>query len=326
MMEQKIQKKYFESAKRALSWLEKKLKENGKISDAPFDLACYYNVPMFLLQHGKEEKAHSVLDFIHQNFMQENGDFFTSHDYKSENPLLNEFWCYTNGWIAQAAQKLGRFDISYPAWRYLRNYYNPDIGGWKTRRIPSSENPLDLLSTAHLGFTSLYFADLDNALKAGQLLQNVLLKQQTESKLHLRLTPTGRLIKDAADDNLNFAYIDPAKPQSAYFILGYAMAFLTKLYQTTSDLQYLESAELCFNWLSDSPTHLKSTFFSHKLAWGAACLAGVTADPKALELTYAIADSLVFAQDEEGTWEVNEEGMSVSEQTVGYALLLSHLT
>jgi hypothetical protein len=47
---------------------------------------------------------------------------------KTSDPVLALYRGYMNGWIAMAAHKLGRFDLSFPAWTHLRTFWNPELG------------------------------------------------------------------------------------------------------------------------------------------------------------------------------------------------------
>lgn len=194
-------KVYLQSVNRALNWIENQIKDDGSLANAPKDIVCYYKLPSLFIQQGKEDLAKLILNFIQKNFMKPNGDFFSSDGLKTASPAFIEFWAYTNGWIVQAAQRLGRFDISYAGWKYLLNYFNSNSGGWNTHQILKADNPVDVFMTAHLGLTSLFMGDLDKAEKAGQFLQKIYDKQPSKSnKFYLRSGPRGELIKNYPTD------------------------------------------------------------------------------------------------------------------------------
>jgi hypothetical protein len=162
---------YKRSADRALDWLLKQLKDDGSYGSGINDLACYYKSPYLFYISGRMEEARRILSHIQKKFMQPDGDFKTSVNIKSENGALAEYWAYTNGWIALAAQKMGSFDVAYPAYRYLKSFFHPEIGGFTTQNpYATSNNIVDAFTTAHLGLTSLYFGESEKAEKAGRLL------------------------------------------------------------------------------------------------------------------------------------------------------------
>ncbi|MBS0358461.1 MAG: hypothetical protein JSS53_04245, partial [Proteobacteria bacterium] len=117
-------------AELALQWLTAQIHDDGSYGRKINDLACYYKSPYLFSLTDHHHDAHKMLDFIKQKFMQDDGDFISLKGDKSENAAFNEFWSYTNGWITLAAQKLGRFDISYPAFEYLYSFYHPTLGAF----------------------------------------------------------------------------------------------------------------------------------------------------------------------------------------------------
>lgn len=56
-----------------------------------------------------------------------------------------------------AAQRMGYFDIAYPAFDYLRSGYDPAQGGFMTGgAVRRGESGTDALTNAHLGLVCLY--------------------------------------------------------------------------------------------------------------------------------------------------------------------------
>ena len=67
-----------------------------------------------------------------------------------------------NGWIALTAQKMGRFDVAYPAYDYLQTFFHPKLEGFTTRNpYGQGDNTVDVLTTAHLGLVALYLGNLE---------------------------------------------------------------------------------------------------------------------------------------------------------------------
>src|SRR5205807_2667441 len=210
------------------------------------DLACYYKSPYLFHLSGRAREASRLLTFIDLQFGREDHDFATSADQKSDNDAFNEYWAYPNGWIAMAAQRMGRFDVAYPAFEYLHSFHQPDSGGFLTHRPQRSDGGTDALTTAHLGLLCLYFGD------------------------------TGRA------------------------------------------RGYLEFALSCGGGL-------RSSHLSHKVAWGAAVLAGVAGEERGLELSTAIADHLVRIQDPDGAWLADQPAHTKFDQTAEIAIWLQEI-
>ena len=147
----------------------------GPFKVSHHDLACYYKAPYLLFISGKIEEANRVLSYIHKTFGREDGDFTTSKEGKSDNVAFVEYWAYMNGWIALTAQKMGRFDVAYPAYDYLQTFFHPKLEGFTTRHpYGQGDNMVDILTTAHLGLVALYFGNQKKARAAGQLIQTIL--------------------------------------------------------------------------------------------------------------------------------------------------------
>ncbi len=80
------------AVERGTKWLERHIKDDGSYGAAIEDLACYYKSPYLFSLTGYHHAAHRMLDHIKENFMQSNGDFATSVQSKSVNPVFTEFW------------------------------------------------------------------------------------------------------------------------------------------------------------------------------------------------------------------------------------------
>lgn len=88
------------------------------------------------------DDATGLLEFIRGRFMRPDHDFATSTRHKSDNAAFTEYWAYPNGWLAMAAQRMGRFDIAYPAFEYLRSCHEPDRGGFLTNEATADDRYL----------------------------------------------------------------------------------------------------------------------------------------------------------------------------------------
>ena len=102
-------------ASHAVARFASELREDGSYGPRHEDLASYYKSAALFLAAGRWDLADRVLGFVAQRFLQESGDFQTPGAGKSGDPLLAGRPSYANGWIAMAAQRLGRFEISEPA-------------------------------------------------------------------------------------------------------------------------------------------------------------------------------------------------------------------
>jgi hypothetical protein len=195
------------------------LRDDGSYGPEADDLACYYKSPYLFQLSGYSREASRLLNFIQDRFMREDHDFSTSADHKSANPAFNEYWAYPNGWIAMAAQRMGRFDIAYPAFSYLRSFHHPGHGGFLAGRPHGSgAEGMDALTTAHLGLTCLYFGDVERARAAGRFLARLLaIQPELGTGFFLRLARSADLVTDFPEAAAAFHVVSAREPDQAYW-------------------------------------------------------------------------------------------------------------
>ncbi len=262
--------RYEPAADRAVEWLAAQLHDDGSYGSHADDLACYYKSPYLFQLAGRTRDAARLLGFIRGRFMRADHDFATSADRKSDNAAFDEYWVYPNGWLAMAAQRMGRFDIAYPAFEYLRSCHEPVRGGFLTGGpARSGDGGTDALTTAHLGLTCLYFGDIERAVGAGHWLARLLaLQPDLRAGLFLRLDCSGHLVSDFPEDAAAFHVVSAHQPDQAYFMVGYPIAFLAKLCEATGEEAHLRAAGGYLDFAMSCEGNLRSCPSSHKVAWG----------------------------------------------------------
>lgn len=320
--------RYEQAADRGVGWLATRLREDGSYGPQAEDLACYYKAPYLFQLSGRARHATQLLEFIRGRFMRPDHDFVTSAHHKSDNAAFTEYWAYPNGWLAIAAQRMGRFDIAYPAFEYLRSGHEPSQGGFLTSGPSSSGNgETDALTTAHLGLVCLYFGDRQRAEGAGCWLARLLdLQPDRRAGLFLRVDRSGHLVRDVPEDKAAFYLVSAHEANQAYFMIGYPIAFLAKLYEATADDAYLKTARDYLDFALSSQGNLRSCHTSHKVAWGAAVLARITGDPRCTELATTIADHLLDIQDPSGAWLIDQPAHTTFDQTAEISIWLQEIS
>ncbi len=328
MIDRQVLRTYQQSADRAVKWLVEQMKEDGTFQVAMEDLAFYYKAPYVLYISGKIQEANHLLSYIQRAFGQENGDFTTSSALKSVNGNFIEYWAYLNGWIALTAQKMGRFDVAYRAYDYLQSFYHPRHGGFTTQKpYGQNDNTSDVLTSAHLGLVALYLGDLTKAKTAGHFLQTVLFRQpHPPHGFYLRLQDDGELITNFAKDSSMFFQVHATQPNQAYFMLGYPIAFLGKLFAATNDSRYIDTAKDYLEFLLGCQGNLRAFHYSHKVAWGAAIVGRITKDAHYLELATSIADFLVHTQSPDGRWLPDQPAYTYFDQTAEIAIWMREIS
>lgn len=103
------------------------------------------------------------------------------------------------------------------AYQYLQALYHPKLGGFTIHRsYGQGSKGVDILNTAHLGLTALYFGDLEKAESSGRLLKQVAaLQPALGSGFHLRLNDDGTVMANLLRDK---TYADLATSIADYFL------------------------------------------------------------------------------------------------------------
>ena len=327
LIDRQVLTTYQQSADRAVEWLVEQMTGDGSFQVPVKDLAFYYKAPYVLYISGKIQEANHLLSYIQRAFGRENGDFTSFPDLKSVNENFIEYWAYMNGWIALTAQKMGRFDVAYRGYDYLQSFYHPRHGGFTTRKpYGQNDNISDVLTTAHLGLVALYLGDLSKAKTSGHLIQTILfLQPDKQREFYLRMDDNGKLITDFVEDASTFFRVSATQPNQPYFMLGYPIAFLGKLFAATNDGQYIDTAKDYLDFLLRCQGNLRTFHYSHKVAWGAAILAKITKDERYADLAKSIADHLVQTQNPDGRWLPDEPAYTYFDQTAEIAIWMREI-
>lgn len=230
--------------------------ESGQLRQAEVsgDLAAQYKLPTLLLLTGRAHLAHKVLDNIKRHFLQPSGDLVSypgkaAPASKSEDTVLGIYWPYINGWVAMAAQRLGRFDVSVPAREYVEAYYNEGLKGYGISHEDFENGrpqDVDIFMSAHLGLLALYTGDITRAEEIGECMERfVALQPDLGQHFLLRMSAaTGQLLADIpAGDTANLFRVSRTEPNQLMFLLGYPLMFLYFLHLADSTPQDPAPAE-----------------------------------------------------------------------------------
>ncbi|MEX1323772.1 MAG: hypothetical protein AB1Z21_06190, partial [Synechococcaceae cyanobacterium] len=279
------------AAERTVAWVVARLESGDGLGD---DLAAHYKAPYLLQLTGRPRKARQLLDLIAARFQQPGGDLLSRPDLRTSDPVLAGYPAYMGGWIAMAAHKIGRFDLSLPAWGFLKRFWSDEPAGFTLQPRSDSGGDgqcpvLELLTCAHLGLASLYFGDLERARGAALALQRFLEAQPSPaSRLYLRMTPEGQLKTEFPLEAAPLHCVEAGAPGQAWFFLGYPMAFLCRLHQATGEAAPLPTARGYGAFAEACAPRMVAEPFAHKVAWGCAELAAATGEAAPRALSEAI--------------------------------------
>ncbi|XP_076460039.1 uncharacterized protein LOC143293053 [Babylonia areolata] len=313
-----------EASEKAVAFFTRQLDDGGRLrsGEVAGDLGAVYKLPTLLIFTGNGRLAQKVLTDIKTRFMQKDGDFVsypdrTGHSRKSDSQPLTVHWPYMNAWVAMAAHRLGRFDISYPAWQFLQKFYNPQVGGFGTSGhydvTPStsegsvlwsggSRYDVGILITAHLALAALFFGDVEKAKSSGDLLVRMVDQQPALDQYFLLHVDgeTGQLVQEGPADHRLFYRLLTTEPNECFYQLGYPVYFLHHLYQATGQGKYLHTAEKILDFLLTCHDGFYTNFLSHKAAWGACLVAMATGKDKYRQMCARCVKHLLSLQTSEG--------------------------
>ena len=288
-------------ASRTAARLAFEQRDDGSFGPSHEDLASYVRVPSLFLAAGRWDLADRALGFAAERFMQDDGGFPT--------PLLPAAHPgQAGGWIAMAAQRLGRFEVSSPAWGHFRRHFHPELGGCCVEGPyeAGAERQVDMLMTAHLGTCALFFGDGEIAHRSEQLLVRFLDQQpDPKARLLLRMNGRGELVGDFDPERASTHEIRADAANQGWFHIGYPVAFLGLLHRVTTSGEALRAARGYLEFALACPP-LPGELLAHEVAWAAAILGEIAEAPRYFDLSVEIARNLIAGQGTGGLWREGE--------------------
>ncbi|HEY2566761.1 MAG TPA: hypothetical protein VGH95_03535 [Candidatus Aquirickettsiella sp.] len=308
------------SAEKTLQFFESRMLLDGSYGEAVTDISCYYKSPMMFLRAGKSNRALQLLDYVKTNFLQSDGDFLSSGNIKSTNSAYTEFWTYTNGWLVRASQQLFREDISKPALIFLDRFKNIDNGGFFTHRLDLNDKITDVLTTALHGHIRLERGDIATAVESGNYLINLIgLQPDLIKGFYLRLDKQGNLITDFPKNESSIHWINREEPEQLYFMLGYPIAYLGFLFQSTQNFEFFEAAYRYVDFVLSCHEDIFSSNYSHKVAWACSVLFSIRPDQRLEKLITRVMKHFLITQSEEGVWFLEKDILMAYDQSAEIA-------
>jgi hypothetical protein len=312
------------AAERTVAWVAARLSSPEGLCD---DLAAHYKAPYLLQLAGRPRRARQRLDRIAARFQLPTGDFLSRPGLRTADPVLAGYPAYITGWIAMAAHKIGRFDLTLPAWGFLKRFWSARPAGFTLQ--PSSDDGggrgavLELLTCARLGLASLSFGDLGRARGAALALQRFVdLQPSPSSRLDLRMSAGERLLSEFPPEAALLHRVVAGEPAQAWFFIGYPMAFLCRLHQATGEAAPLATARAYGAFTESCAPRMVGKSLAHKVAWGCAELAAATGEAAPRALSEAIVRQQLGSQDDEGTGLADAPRLTRIDQSVEFTIWL----
>lgn len=185
---------YRACTRRVCDWFVSELTETGMIRNEP-DLIAYYHAPNLLAACDRAANAHRLANWLGREGLAPDGDF--RHGGKKGaiiSPTMQ--WNYINGWLIWGLSRLGRFELSEPAARFLEGFQDDGTGGFLTAADPSKgfipvPGAVDMGSTCAASLGMIYSGRWRRAITAGEFLLHCLEKQPAPREaFYFASTPT----------------------------------------------------------------------------------------------------------------------------------------
>ena len=278
-------KRYREAATRAVDCTIKyQLPDGGYIWDGYVKNAYHKQAYAWPIA-GRFSETQRLLDWVKKNTLESDGQV---KDYLGD--------VYKLAWLVHGAQRLGRFDVSYPLGSFLFSYQKP-CGGFPRY---TADELIRSVSTAWMGITALSFGKLDVAEKAAQCCLSMLEQQPDENKFYCQMTGDGKLVTEK--ENPEALTVDITKAKQNYYELGLPMMLMCRLYQATGKTAWLDHAKPFFDFNLRCYDDRLTFVFSGKTAFAAAIYYSITGDERARNAAYQFCDFLVETQLSDGSW------------------------
>jgi len=278
-------KRYREAAVKAVEFTVKFQRPDGGYIWEGYVNNAYHKQAYSWPIAGRFAEAQRLLNWAKRNTLQSNGQL---KDYRGD--------VYKLAWFVQGAQRLGRFDLSYPLMSFLLSCQAP-CGGFPRY---ATDECIRSVSTAWMGISALCFGKTDVAEKAAQCCVGMLEEQPDADKFFCHMTRDGKLITETKNPKLPF--IDISQPKQNYYELGLPMLLLCRLHQVTGKPSYLDYARRFFEGNLRCHDDKFSFVFSGKTAFAAAIYHSITGDERARHAACRFCDFLVETQLPDGSW------------------------
>ena len=316
--------RYQAAVARTTEWLLERQKDDGPFEDGNI-IQVYYNAVNFLTKIGAYEESARLADWIAATYLKPDGDFRGDPDSRSaQQKALRHI--YMDGWLVHSFQRMGRFDLSMTALKYISSFQDEEMGGFWSAANPDytpKKELLELSGASTGGLAMLYCGQIERARRAADFICMLVDAQPNFDRyLYTIYKPGVGVVTDPPADMVDAYVVDSHKEWAWYWQLGFAMQILGKTYLATGEDKYLATAKNLFDFFERCQEDRFRALASGKVAWGTAILYKVTGEDRYLNVIEHILDNFVEMQQPDGTWFNFPYFKSAAEQplTVTYEL------
>lgn len=234
---------------------------------------------------GNNEEAHLELTWVRDTRLRPDGSLILTED---PNDTVNNVDLYKHAWTCQGAHRLGRFDVSYPIYNFIKTCERP-CGGFPLQRAMEF---CRAMTTGWCGVTAIYFNDLDLAKRCADWCLSVQQQNTDPGKYYFMTDDEGKIVKEDKGGE----FIDITKTKQCYWEVGFCMLLFDRLYQVTGDKKYLEPVGKWLDFLFTCREDVWQYWGSGKAALGAAMYYSFTGDERGIEAACGFIDFVVREQ------------------------------
>lgn len=243
---------------------------------------------------GKNEEAHRLLNWIRDNRIRPDGSLILVPTEKEAGMTMNppqspddaNIDIYKHNWTIQGAHRLGRFDVSYPIYKFLKTCERK-CGGFP---LENSMDHCRAMTTAWTGVTAIYMNDLELAQRCMDWCLSVQAQNTDPEKYYFSTDDDGKIIKD------NGNFIDIHQLKQCYWEVGFSMLLADRMYQITGEQKYLTAVGKWLDFLWTCNTDVWSYWGSGKAANAAAIYYSITGDERGIDAAVQFIDFVVSTQ------------------------------
>lgn len=283
-----------------------RIQNSGKIAGES-DILAYYHAPNLLGITGLSVEGHRVANWLAREVLTTDGDF---RHQGSKGAIIKPSlqWNYINGWFVWGLVRLGRFDVSEPATKYIEKFQNTDTGGFFTAADPNNNfepvpQNVDMGSTCASALAMIYSGRWASAIRACEFLLHALKAQSDEGEAFYCMFDTkGRAVTEFPDDQAYCNLVDFKKPMQAYWYFGFAARLLALMYRATGRKDLLQGSLDYIDLFERCPEDRWVHYANDKVAWASALLYQITRDPIHRERVARCFNPIVKDQREDGVW------------------------
>jgi len=297
---------YRSCTRRVADWLASQVTANGTIGDE-LDLIAYYHAPNLLAVTGHSTEAQRIAGFLSKDALAPDGDFrYQGAKGTIIKPSMQ--WNYINGWLIWGLSRLGRFDVSEPAARFLERFQDVSTGGFLTAADPERGfrpvlDAVDMGSTCAAALGMIYSGRWYSAVRAGEFLLGALRRQpRADEAFFCRFRSDGEAETDFPEGERYVSVVRYSEPKQAYWYFGFAARILALLFRATTRPEFLEGSLAYVSRFDRCHQDRFEHWANDKIAWASAALYQITGEKAHRERVGRIFNPIVAAQRTDAFW------------------------